>query len=66
MKASKVRELDSTELRKQLDEGDEKMFRLRLQYQMGQAEALKNLRVLRKDRARMMTILRERELAEKK
>ncbi len=66
MKASKVRELDSTELRKQLDEGDEKMFRLRLQYQMGQAEALKNLRILRKDRARMMTILRERELAEKK
>jgi large subunit ribosomal protein L29 len=66
MKASKVRELDSIELRKQLKEGDEKLFRLRLQFQMGQAEALKNLRILRKDRARMMTILRERELAETK
>lgn len=63
MKASKVRELESAELRKQLEEGDEKLFRLRLQYQMGQTEALKNLRILRKDRARMMTVLRERELA---
>ena len=48
-----------------MGESDEKMFRLRLQQQMGQAEALKNVRILRKDRARMMTILRERELSEK-
>ncbi|MBM3736210.1 MAG: 50S ribosomal protein L29 [Acidobacteria bacterium] len=66
MKVSKVRELDSSELRKQLKEGVEKMFRLRLQYQMGQTEALKNLRVMRRDRARMLGVLRERELAESK
>jgi len=30
---------------------------------MGQSEALKKYRALRKDRARLLTILRERELA---
>ncbi len=66
MKASKIRELDSTEIRKQLGEGPEKAFRLRLQHQMGQTEALKNMREMRKDRARMLTILSERESADKK
>ena len=38
------------------------MFRLRFQMSMGQADGLKKLRVLKKDRARMLTILRDREL----
>ena len=60
--ADKARALDSAELRKQLGESSEQMFRLRFQMSMGQADGLKKLRMLRKDRARMLTVLREREL----
>ena len=63
MKSQKVRDLDETELRNQLHEIDEKMFRLHLQMSMGQMEGLKNVRAMRKTRARIHTILRERELA---
>ena len=63
MKANKVRELDTPEMEAQLSASQEQMFRLRLQLRMGQAEGLKKLRGLRKDRARMQTILRERALA---
>jgi large subunit ribosomal protein L29 len=63
MKIAKVRDMDAGEIARQLKEGDEQMFRLRLQMSMGQTEGLKKLRVLRKDRARLKTVLRERELA---
>ena len=62
MKADKVRELDSNELKRQLSESEEQMFRLRFQLKMGQTDGLKKLRELRKDRARMLTVLRQREL----
>ena len=39
---------------------EEQMFRLRFQMSMGQTEGLKKYRELRKDRARMLSILRER------
>jgi large subunit ribosomal protein L29 len=63
MKAQKVRDLDATELRNQLREMDEQMFRLQFQMTMGQNDGLKKIRAMRKDRARINTILRERELA---
>jgi large subunit ribosomal protein L29 len=66
MKAQKVRDLDETEIRIQLREMDEQMFRLHFQMSMGQMDGLKKARAMRKDRARMLTILRERELAGKK
>jgi large subunit ribosomal protein L29 len=62
MRADKVRELDSTELKKQSGEMREQMFRLRFQLEMGQMDGVKKLRTLRKDRARMLTTLRDREL----
>jgi large subunit ribosomal protein L29 len=62
MKAEKVRGLDSDDIQKQLTESEEAMFRLRFQLSMGQQEGVKKLRELKKDRARMMTVLREREL----
>ena len=62
MRAEKVRELDSTELHRQTAELREQMFRLRFQMEMGQTEGLKKLHAIRKDRARMLTILRDREL----
>ena len=62
MRADKVRELDSNELRKQTQDSREQMFRLRFQLAMGQTDGVKKLRVMRKDRARVLTVLREREL----
>jgi large subunit ribosomal protein L29 len=62
MNADKVRELDSKELRTQLKDSEEQIFRLRFQMSMGQTDGLKKYRQLRRDRARMLTILREREM----
>jgi large subunit ribosomal protein L29 len=61
--AEKARALDGPEINKQLREGAEQAFRIRFQMSMGQAEGIKKLRSLRKERARMLTILREREIA---
>jgi large subunit ribosomal protein L29 len=66
MKADKVRDLDETELRRQLHEVDEQIFRLGFHMSMGQMEGLKKARAARKDRARIHTILREKELAREK
>jgi len=60
--AEKARALDTAELQKQLKDSSEQMFRIRFQMSMGQAEGLKKLRALRKEKARMLTVLREREL----
>jgi large subunit ribosomal protein L29 len=60
MKADKVRDLDTNELTRQLGEIDEQMFRLQFQMTMGQMDGLKKVRAIRKDRARIHTILRER------
>lgn len=62
MKADKVRELDNEELRRQAAEMNEQRFRLRFQMTMGQTDGLKKLRAMRKDRARILTVLRDREL----
>jgi large subunit ribosomal protein L29 len=61
--ADKARALDASEINKQLREGAEQAFRIRFQMSMGQAEGIKKLRTLRTERARMLTILREREIA---
>ena len=66
MKAQEVRGLDDTELHNKLGEMDEQFFRLQFQMSMGQMEGLKKARQMKKDRARMKTILRERELAGEK
>jgi large subunit ribosomal protein L29 len=66
MKAHKVRDLDEQELKQQLKEMDEQMFRLHFQMSMGQMDGLKKVRQMKKDRARIYTTLRERELAGEK
>jgi large subunit ribosomal protein L29 len=60
--ADKVRALDATEMAKQLRETEEQSFRLRFQLSMGQADGLRKIRQLRKERARILTIQREREM----
>ena len=60
MKVDKVRGLDDEELHRQLAEMDEQLFRFRLQMSMGQMDGLKKARGMKKDRARIHTVLRER------
>jgi large subunit ribosomal protein L29 len=49
------------ELRNQEAAMHEQMFRLRFQWAMGQSESLNKMRQLRKERAQVHTILREKE-----
>ncbi len=63
MKGKKVGGLDTAELQRQAQDSQEQLFRLRFQMGMGQSEGLKKYRVLRKDRARLLTALRAKELA---
>jgi large subunit ribosomal protein L29 len=63
MKADKVRGLDGVELQRQVQDSQEQLFRLRFQMGMGQTEGLKKYRNLRKDRARMLTVLAEKRAA---
>jgi len=60
MKIDKVRDLDEKEIHSQLNEAGEQMFRLKFQMNMGQTDGVKKYRGLRKDRARMLTVLNER------
>jgi large subunit ribosomal protein L29 len=63
MKIREIRDLDDAALKQQLRAMDEQMFRLQFQMSMGQTDGLKKVRTMKKDRARIHTILRERELA---
>lgn len=65
MRAEKLRELDDSELIAQSRDIGGQLFRFRFQIGMGQMEGLKKYRALKKDRARILTVLRERELAER-
>jgi len=57
-----LRNLDNTELAAKLRESKEELFNLRFQGATGQLENHGRLRAVRKDIARIYTILREREL----
>jgi large subunit ribosomal protein L29 len=65
MKTDKVRNLTDEELRHQGRELNDQLFKLKFQLNMGQTESLKKIRGLRKDIARVKTIERERQLANK-
>ena len=57
-----LRNLDNAELTVKLRESKEELFNLRFQGATGQLENHGRLRAVRKDIARIYTILREREL----
>ena len=63
MKADKIRELDEKDLTAKVAEAGEQLFRLKFQMAMGQMDGLKKAREVRKDRARMLTILNEKKQA---
>ena len=60
---SELRELGAEDLRQRIGELDDQVFRLRIQKSMGQTDAANKMRQLRRQRARVMTLLRELELA---
>src|SRR5205823_12365515 len=62
MEAEKIRNTTDAELKHQERELNDQLFKLKFQMNMGQTESLKKIRGLRKDIARVKTILREREL----
>ena len=61
---SELRELGAEDLRQRLGELDDQVFRLRLQKSMGQTDGANKMRELRRQRARVKTLMRERELAQ--
>lgn len=61
-KVGELRNLDDSELTSKLREAKEELFNLRFQGATGQLENHGRLRAVRKDIARIYTILREREL----
>jgi len=60
MKSEKVRNLTDEELGHQERDLNDQLFKLKFQLNMGQTESLKKIRGLRKDIARVKTILGER------
>ena len=63
MQADKIRELDDKELAARLKEAGDQLFNMKFKMSMGQMDTLKKYRALRKDRARMLTVERQRALA---
>ena len=61
MKVAEVRDLAVDELRTKETELDDQLFRLRIQKSMGQLEAPAKVRDVRRDLARIKTILGEKQ-----
>jgi large subunit ribosomal protein L29 len=60
MKASELRVLSKEELLKKLNDLKEELFNLRFQHARGQLENTSRIRIVKKDVARIMTVLREK------
>ncbi len=62
MKAEDLRELTAQELQERLEESKEELFNLRFQLATNQLDNTARLGELRKDIARLATLIREQEL----
>jgi large subunit ribosomal protein L29 len=62
VKAAELRELSETELVSRLREAKAELFNLRVQGATGQLDNNRRLQVVRREIARIYTIMREREL----
>ncbi|MDK8613211.1 50S ribosomal protein L29 [Corynebacterium pseudodiphtheriticum] len=60
--ASEFRELDDKELKQRLSDAKEELFNLRFQLATGQLTNNRRIGVIKRDIARVYTVLREREL----
>jgi large subunit ribosomal protein L29 len=66
MKAKEIRDMNQTELNKQLSDLKSELFNLRFQLATGQLENPLRIRSVRKDIARIKTVMREEELGMKR
>lgn len=66
MRATDFRAITSEELRTRLQETRRELFNLRQQWYAGSLQDHNRLSAIRKDVARILTVLRERELATEK
>ena len=64
MKAAELRELDYAELSEKLAEAKAELFNLRFQLATNQLDNTARLRTIRREIARLATLLREQELEE--
>lgn len=64
MKANDLRELVPAELKARSDELNEELFNLQFQHATGQLDNPMRLKQVRRDIARVKSVLREKELAE--
>ena len=60
MKATEIREMSNEELMKKLEEFKSELFVLRFQNETGQLENPRKINLIKKDIARVKTVLRER------
>ncbi|RME70822.1 MAG: 50S ribosomal protein L29 [Chloroflexi bacterium] len=63
MKAYEIRNMSDSEIRTKLEETYEELFNLRFQLAIGQVKDPSRIKMLKRDIARMKTILHERRLA---
>ena len=63
MQAFESRNLSDDEIKTKLEESYEELFNLRFQLTVGQARDTKQLSAVKKDVARLKTVLRERQLS---
>ena len=66
MKINKIREMSSPELEKELDELKSELFKLRFSLATSGLDNPMKIKEVKKDIAKIKTILRERELTEQK
>jgi large subunit ribosomal protein L29 len=64
MKAQEIRAMTSDELMQRLDDAHEELFNLRFQFSTGRLENFNRLTEVKKDIARLKTIMRQRELGQ--
>ena len=60
MKAIEMRDMDNESLQAKVRELDDQLFRMRIQKSMGQLEAPGKIRNVRRELARVKTVLREK------
>ena len=66
MNIKEIREMSSTELQKNLADQKEELFRLRFQHSINQLDNPMKIVETKKTIARILSVIREKELAEKK
>src|SRR5271166_1556260 len=63
MNVDKIRNLTDVELSHQQRELSDQLFKMKFQLKMGQTESLKKIRELKKDIARVQTVMRQKQIA---